>query len=270
MNIKVISWNVNGIRSVHIKNFIQHIEDLKPDILALQEVKCNDHEIIKNIFKETGYSFEFRPAQKKGYSGVLTAYHERINSTASFPAITDLKNENVLHETFFNEGRCLLLKIKKFYLLNLYVPSGSSSEERQQIKYRLMENLTFWVKGLQSEIRENLVICGDMNICHMDLDIHHPKQADRLKLSGFLPEERQWFSNFLGLKLFDVYREFYPNERQYTWWSYRAGARGKNLGWRLDYFLSGENIFKSIKDVKQHVEIHGSDHCPIEIQVEVN
>jgi len=269
MKFKIISWNVNGIRSIYLKNFLDNVNILKPEILALQEVKCNDLEIVNKIFLELGYVFELRTAQKSGYSGVLIAYRKSLPYEVEFPTFADLLGKNILDKTFFDEGRFLIIKLAKFYLINVYVPSGSSSEERQIVKYRLMDNLTSWIDGLSSEIVDNLIICGDINICHQEIDIHHPKQATLKELSGFLPKEREWFREILTRHFKDVFRELNPEKREYTWWSYRAGARGKNLGWRLDYFLSGKNIFSSITSVTQHTDILGSDHCPVEIELEV-
>lgn len=265
--MKILNWNVNGIRSVIGKGFSDFIRLRDPDVICLQEVKCNDQKIVDEIFLGLDYGVVTSFAEKKGYSGTLIAIKKEKYNQFIFKDLNQDLDISPINFTLSTEGRSVLAIHPKFKLLNLYMPSGSSSEERQQIKYEVMDSLYSNFKKAPDSFREDLIICGDFNICHQELDIHHPNEATKKELSGFLPNERKWFSDFLDLGFRDVYRELNPGMREYTWWSFRANSRIKNLGWRLDYFLAGKTAFNYIKSVKQHIDIKGSDHCPVEIEL---
>ena len=272
MNIKILNWNVNGIRAAVTKGFSEFINRETPDVVCLQEIKCNDLEVLAKIFNELNYSFQPSFAEKKGYSGTLVAW--KTNSELELSLIDEISprlgSTRKLAEIFKFEGRHVFFSIGDYILMNLYLPSGSSSEERQVVKYTFMENLYSFLSSLNETVLSKMIICGDFNICHNELDIHHPKEATKKMLSGFLPPEREWFSKLLKTGLTDTFRYFNPEKREYTWWSFRANSRNKNLGWRLDYFLVGNNVLKNVIKMKQFTEVLGSDHCPIEVVFKLN
>ena len=258
--MKIISWNVNGIRAAHKKGLFDFIQKEKPEIFCLQETKIDKETLEKLDFLPSNYDYYSSHAQKKGYSGVATFISKKIN--------TNLKKNHfgLGNKDFDNEGRYLVSEFKDFTLYNIYFPSGSSGDIRQEFKFKFLKHLHAQIKKIPLTKRKNIIICGDYNICHTEIDIHHPDKATKLELSGFLPEERKWFSDLLELGFVDSYRQKNGDlEDKYTWWSYRAGARGKNLGWRLDYFLSGSDI--KIKNAKIFSEVLGSDHCPVSIEI---
>lgn len=273
MGLSLISWNVNGIRSILRKGLSDFILDKSPDILCFQEIKCDDLSIISDAFKPLGYEFFANPAQKKGYSGTLTLWKNSLE-------VEVLEDSQIgIDEELNNEGRFVVIEIKGIKILNLYVPSGSSSPERQERKYHFMSQFKAHLDGLSKFERDTLLMCGDFNICHKEIDIHHPHEASKKMLSGFLPEEREWFSELLGGGLLgggrlesgftDSFRERFPEENVYTWWSYRAGARKKNLGWRIDYVLCGNEVNSKIKEISILTDITGSDHCPLQVTLDI-
>lgn len=266
MSIKILNWNVNGYRSVWQKGFRDTIVFHAPDVFCLQEVKCNDLSVFDDTILPLGYQYVVNYADKPGYSGVLTAWRQDKSDVLPIDDMLKL-SQYPLPPLFDTEGRVVGIHISNMLLLNLYIPSGSSGEDRQQEKYKSMRALTEFLLGMNQETRSRLVLCGDFNICHQELDIHHPKEATKKELSGFLPPEREWFGSILELGLRDVFRHMNPEKREYTWWSFRANSRAKNLGWRLDYFLVGTSILPQISSMQQCTNIFGSDHCPIILEV---
>jgi exodeoxyribonuclease-3 len=259
MSLRVITWNVNGFRSILAKGLRDFILDKNPEVLCIQEIKCDDISLIEEVFDEIGYLVISSPAKKKGYSGTLTAWKKDVPlSLCQIPSIG-------LDQGFLEEGRVIETGVDTLKIFNFYVPSGSSSEERQKRKYQFMDQMMEYFLSLSEDERASLVLCGDFNICHEEMDIHHPREATKKGLSGFLPEERSWFTRFLETGFFDVFRSINPEAKEYTWWSYRAGARGKNLGWRLDYFLCGKRAFERVQGISILKEVPGSDHCPVEL-----
>lgn len=265
----LVSWNINGFRSILSKTLPAFLSENEPDILCLQEIKCDDCSLLTTELEALGYSSYAFPAVKKGYSGTLTAWRK---SSALADKIEVVKASDIgIDAGFQDEGRVVELKLGEYRILNLYVPSGSSSDERQVRKYQFMNQFYEYLSGLSKEEISKLILCGDFNICHQDIDIHHPKKAAKMELSGFLPEEREWFSKLLdSFSLHDSFRLFSPNEQVFTWWSYRAGARGKNLGWRIDYILCGDAVRTALTGSTILTSIIGSDHCPIEISFNLN
>jgi exodeoxyribonuclease-3 len=253
--MKIISYNVNGIRSALNKGFRDWVEAAQPDVLCLQEVKACEDNIDPKLFTDLGYKMYWHSAVKKGYSGV-----------AIFSKV-EPKNVQVGCglEQYDNEGRVLRVDFEHFSVLNVYMPSGSSGDIRQEFKIQWLADFTNYIGHLKTTL-PGLVICGDYNICHQPIDIHNPKS--NAKSSGFLPEEREWFGNFLSTGFTDTFRHFNQEPHNYTWWSYRAGARGKNLGWRIDYALATENLNPRLKRAAILPEAKHSDHCPVLVELE--
>jgi exodeoxyribonuclease-3 len=267
--MKIISWNVNGIRAVAKKGLHEFVAQQSPDILCIQETKIQHDQLLnEDIFNpdllEQSYTYFKSAALKKGYSGVLTLVKDSLLT----PAITSSVAHGIDQEVYDSEGRFVISDHGDFLLYNIYIPSGTSGELRQDFKYSFLDSFYSHIKGLPKKDLERVIICGDFNICHKEIDIHHPKVASQRGLSGFLPKEREWFDSFLELGLYDAYRENRGDESgKYTWWSYRAGSRGKNLGWRIDYFIVGKKIRDAIRNTIIHSEVMGSDHCPIVLEL---
>jgi exodeoxyribonuclease-3 len=253
--MKIISYNVNGIRSALSKGFLEWLQATNADVVCLQEIKCCDDKIDKTIFHNLGYEVHWHPAVKKGYSGV-----------AILSKVQPKKVEvGCGMEVYDNEGRVLRIDFDGFSVLNVYMPSGSSGDERQGFKMKWLADFHHYANKLKAEL-PGLVICGDYNICHQPIDIHNPKS--NANSSGFLPEERDWFSKFLATGFTDTFRHFNQEPHNYTWWSYRAGARGKNLGWRIDYLLATDNLKEKLKRAAILPEAKHSDHCPVMLELE--
>lgn len=252
--MKLISWNVNGIRANLKKNFIVSIKKLKPDILCIQETKAHKEQL-NNELGQLGYEYEYwNSAKKKGYSGVLVLSKKKPLSVFSGMNITK-------HD---NEGRLLTLDYDNFYLINVYVPN--SKRELLRLDYRQNEwdiDLLKYISNLDKI--KPVIICGDFNVAHKEIDLKNPK-TNRLN-PGFTDEERLGMDNFLRAGFIDTFRYFYPDTIKYTWWSYMAQARAKNIGWRIDYFLASKKIISQLRDASIYDEITGSDHCPISLTV---
>ncbi len=254
--MKIISYNVNGIRSAASKGFFTWLQATDPDIICLQEVKALPGQIPEEIFliEQMGYHHYWYPAQKKGYSGVAI--------------LTKQKPEHVEYgcgnEQFDAEGRMLRADFADFSVMSLYLPSGSSGEERQQVKFVFLDFFRKYIHELKWKY-PNLIISGDYNICHRPIDIHNPKS--NANSSGFLPEEREWMENFMNDGMVDTFRHFNPEPHQYTWWSFRANSRAKNLGWRIDYHLATKELQQKLKRAVILSEAKHSDHCPILLEL---
>lgn len=251
--MKIISYNVNGIRAAVKKGFIDWLKNADPDILCLQEIKAHPDQFDTNPFIEAGYPFQYwYPAQKKGYSGVAI--------------LSKTKPENVHFGTGIDymdfEGRNLRADFENFSVMSLYLPSGTNIN-RLEHKLKYMEDFQQYVNELKKD-HPNLIICGDYNICHEAIDIHDPV---RLKnTSGFLPVEREWIGNFMDSGFTDSFRHLNKEANQYSWWSYRAGAREKNKGWRLDYQLISHPLKDKLKRAVILPEARHSDHCPVLVE----
>lgn len=253
--MKLISYNVNGIRAAINKGFIPWLETVNTDVIALQETKALQEQVDVSQLHALGYKDYWFSAQKKGYSGVAV--------------FTKVEPKHVQYgldiEKYDAEGRAIRLDFENFSLLNTYMPSGTSGEERQNFKYDWLDDFFSYIQELRKEI-PNLIICGDYNICHKEIDIHNP--VSNKNSSGFLPEERAWMSKFFESGFIDTFRFFNPDPHHYTWWSYRAGARAKNLGWRIDYFAATENLKMHLKTASILPDAMHSDHCPIVLEIE--
>jgi len=252
--MKIISYNVNGVRSAINKGLITWLKTNNPDILCLQEIKLSETELVSPLFEELGYYCYWYPAQKRGYSGVAI--------------LTKVKPNNIQYgignSLFDDEGRILRADFDTFSILSMYFPSGSSGDERQGIKMVFLNDFYIYIKELQKEF-PNLIISGDVNICHREIDIHNPKGNSNS--SGFLPEERAWIGKFLDTGFIDSFRHLNQEPNHYTWWSYRAGAKQKNLGWRIDYHFISESLKNNLTSVNIHPDQLMSDHCPIELNL---
>ncbi len=253
--VKIISYNVNGIRAALKKNLIDWIKQSNPDIVCFQEIKANEDQFDTQIFKEIGYYNYWFPAQKKGYSGV--------------GIITKIKPENVQIGTGIEfmdfEGRNLRLDFKNFSVMSLYLPSGTNIN-RLEFKFKYMYEFENYINSLKSEI-PNLIIGGDYNICHKAIDIHDPIR--NAKVSGFLPEERAWLDKFIESGFIDSFRLYNKFPHKYSWWSYRANSRNNNKGWRIDYFLVSNTLKQNIKESYILDDIVHSDHCPIGLNIKI-
>jgi len=251
--MKIISWNVNGIRAIAKKTFFTDLELLDTDILCLQETKAGDQQVAETLKPLNGYHAYSNSALKPGYSGTaVISKIEPLNVTRGL---------NILeHDT---EGRVLCLEMETFFLVNVYVPNSGS--ELKRLDYRQAWDKAFfaWLKDLEKA--KPVIVCGDFNVAHKPIDLAHPK-ANYNKTAGYMQEEIDGMDRFTGGGLADTFRRLYPDAAErYSWWSYRAGARSKNIGWRIDYFLVSESLMPAVKNAFILEEITGSDHCPVGI-----
>jgi exodeoxyribonuclease-3 len=255
--MKILSWNVNGLRAVLSKAALADVRNLLPDILCLQEIKARKDQLTDEQAKEfSDFQGYWNPAERPGYSGV-----------ASFCKETpDLLDFSLGEERFDVEGRSIRMDYGNLVLFNLYVPNGQRDQDRLNYKLDFYARLLEICDDLHSEGKQ-IIIFGDMNTAHRPIDLRNPKQNE--KTSGFLPEERAWIDNFLDHEFVDIYREIYPERVQYTWWTYRVNARQRNIGWRLDYFLVSKDLVGKVVDAKIYEELMGSDHCPIGLEIEI-
>lgn len=252
--MKIISYNVNGIRAALNKGFLTWLQASNPDVICLQEIKAIEEQLDLNLFEEAGYKYHYWfSAQKKGYSGVAILSKIKPNHVEFGTGI----------ESMDFEGRNIRADFDGISVMSLYLPSGTN-DARLQHKFDYMDMFQDYINNLRIEI-PNLVICGDYNICHEEIDIHNPKMKG---VSGFLPEERTWLGNFINSGLIDSFRYLHPEKQEYSWWSYRANARANNKGWRLDYAMVTKPLQEKIKRAVILSDAVHSDHCPILIEIE--
>lgn len=253
--MKIISYNVNGIRAAMQKGFAQWLADQDADVVCLQEIKARPEQVDVKAFEELGYHLYWMPAQKPGYSGV-----------AIFSRPKPFHVEwgcGISHYDY--EGRILRADYADFSVMSVYMPSGSSGDERQAFKMQWLRDFQHYVGKLRLQ-NPNLIISGDYNICHKAVDIHDPvRNKDS---SGFLPEERAWFDDFVNSGFIDTFRHFNQNTPHcYSWWSYRAGARKNNKGWRIDYHLATLPMRERLKSARILPDALHSDHCPVVVEL---
>ncbi len=254
--MKIISYNLNGIRAAVNKGFTDWLAEEKPDVLCLQETKAHKEQLDLSLFENLGYKTYWFSAQKKGYSSV---------------AVFSLKEpDNVVagigKEVFDDEGRILRVDFGDTSIFSIYFPSGSAGDIRQEIKMKFLEEFNDYISNFKKE-RHNIVVCGDFNICHKAIDIHNPQRNKNT--SGFLPEEREWFDRFTEGGFVDTFRMFNQEPHNYSWWSYRAKARDKNLGWRIDYNMVSEELKSKVTNAGILPEVKHSDHCPVFVEIDL-
>lgn len=252
---KIISYNVNGIRAALGKDFIGWLKNENPDILLIQETKAQPEQIESHLFEELGYHCYWFSAEKKGYSGVGILSKQKPDAI-----ITGINNEK-----YDIEGRAIRADFGDISVFSTYHPSGTTGGPRQDYKMDWLFYFQEYINELKKE-RPNLIIGGDFNICHKAIDINKPE--NKKNVSGFLPEEREWVSNFLQSGFIDSFRVFDQSPEKYSWWSYRAGARGKNLGWRIDYHMVSESMREKLIGASILADVVHSDHCPIVVEME--
>lgn len=255
--MKIISYNVNGIRSALSKGLSNWIEENDYDIILFQEIKADLSAIPHEIFEHLGYQHAWFPAQKKGYSGVGAIFKKAPDKVVYGMGV----------EEFDLEGRLIRLDFGNFTIINSYFPSGTSGDIRQDIKMKYLATFYDYIQDLKIS-RPNILISGDYNICHHEIDIHDPK--GNKNSSGFLPEERAWMSKYFANGFVDSFRHFNQNPHQYSWWSYRAGARGNNKGWRIDYHAVTEPVKPFLQSASILPDVVHSDHCPIFVEIDDN
>lgn len=248
--MKILSWNVNGLRAVITHDFINSIKSLKSDVVCLQETKLQKNQVPDDI-NELSYERYFNFAIKKGYSG--TAIFTKVKPIDIKMGIGSKEHDD--------EGRTITVEYDDFYLVNAYVPNAQPELKRLKFRTDWENKLLKYLKKLDKV--KPVVYCGDLNVAHEEIDLKNPK--NNRGLPGFSDEERSMMSRLLENGFIDVYRKKYPDKIEYTWWSYRAAARVKNVGWRIDYFIVSERFMNKIKDIVIHNEIMGSDHCPVEL-----
>ena len=252
--MKIITWNVNGLRAAINKGSLNWVWGQQPDVLCLQEIKARPEQLKEEQRHFPGYDVIWNPAEKAGYSGVAT-----------FLKSPSLERRLGMGTPLFDiEGRVISTLHPRFRLFNVYFPSGQRGTVRVEYKLNFYAHLLAVCDALHAS-GENLVITGDFNTAHMPIDLRNAKQNART--SGFLPEERAWVQKFLDHGFVDAFRHLYPERIQYTWWTYRLGARERQVGWRLDYFLVSKDLIPSIRDVIVHENVLGSDHCPVELVI---
>ncbi|MDX9865340.1 MAG: exodeoxyribonuclease III [Anaerolineaceae bacterium] len=250
--MKITTWNVNGIRAAINKGFIDWFAEASPDVLCLQEVKAYKEQVSEDLTQVSGYHQFWNSADRPGYSGVATFTKTKpIEMTAGFGV-----------EAYTGEGRTIITKHPRFYLFNVYFPNGQRDQGRLDYKLGFYEALLAYCEELIAAGNE-VVITGDFNTAHREIDLANPKSNE--KNSGFLPIEREWIDRFLERGFIDAFRALYPDKVQYSWWTYRFGARSRNVGWRLDYHLVTKGVMDRVKDVIIHDDVLGSDHCPVSL-----
>ncbi len=253
--MKIISFNVNGIRAITKKTFFNDIDELNPDMLCLQETKAQDDQVVKTLESMMGYHIYSNSAQRKGYSGTAILSKTEALSVSKGIGI----------EQHDQEGRVLCLEYENFYLVNVYVPNSGSELKRLDYRTEWDKDFYNYLKALES--KKPVVVCGDFNVAHKAIDLARPK-PNYNKSAGFTQKEIDGMDRFTQGGFVDVFRHFNPEkEGAYSWWSYRAGARAKNVGWRIDYFLVSKLFLSEIKNVEILNQVMGSDHCPVMIEL---
>jgi exodeoxyribonuclease-3 len=252
--MKLITFNINGIRSGIKKGLIEWLKSESPDVFCLQEIKLSETHLVEEHFTSCGYHCYWYPAQKKGYSGVAT--------------FTKVKPTQVYYgmnmEPYDFEGRAITVELEDKLIVNTYFPSGSSGDLRQDFKFKFLDDYIVFIDDLK-KLNKPIIICGDVNICHKEIDIHNPKTNKNT--SGFLMEERNWVTKLLDAGFVDAFRSINTKPHNYSWWTYRAGARQKNKGWRIDYFFVDKVIENEIKAARIHSDVVMSDHCPVSLDI---
>jgi exodeoxyribonuclease-3 len=252
--MNIVSYNVNGIRAAINKGFVEWLKESDPDVLCIQETKACPEQFDVSVFEDMGYNCYWHSAEKKGYSGV--------------GLLSKIKPDNVIigigNDKYDAEGRFIRADFGDITVISVYHPSGTTGTVRQDFKMEWLYNFQDFINELKKE-RPKLIVSGDFNICHKEIDINHPKR--HTKSSGFLPEERQWVSDFINSGFIDSFRQFDKSPEKYSWWSYRAQSRAKNLGWRIDYHFVSEALKQQLFNAEIWADVVHSDHCPIFVEI---
>ena len=252
--MRLISWNVNGIRAAHKKGFLEWFESEQPDVLCIQETKAHESQLPTALQDVEGYRAWFTQPERKGYSGVaLYTRHEPRSVSLGLGV-----------ERFDNEGRTVVADFDDFVFLGIYFPNGKRSKDRLLYKMEFYDAFLDYVDKLRQEGR-NVVVCGDVNTAHREIDLARPKENE--KISGFLPEERAWMDTFLEHGYVDTFRQFNQEPNNYSWWDQMTRARDRNVGWRIDYFFTDADFAGNLTDAFILPDVMGSDHCPVGIEI---
>jgi len=252
--MKIISYNVNGIRAAMNKGLADWMKEENADIYCFQETKATPEQVDLSVFEQLGYTGFWNNAEKKGYSGTaIFTKHKPVKTEIGF------KDKN-----YNNEGRMVLCQFDEIAVASLYVPSGSSGDVRQDYKMQWLSFFHNYVNELKKTYK-NLIICGDYNICHKPIDIHDP--IGNKNSSGFLPEERDWMESFIQSGFVDTFRTFNQSPHEYSWWTFRANARNNNKGWRIDYCLASTSLEKKLANAGIMQQVKHSDHCPVWVEL---
>lgn len=255
--MKLISWNVNGIRAIARKGFLDWLAAEEPDVLCLQETKAMPEQVPTNVRHPPGYRSHWNSAERKGYSGVMTY-------SRSEPMCVKM---GLGTEKFDVEGRVLMTEFPWFCLFNVYFPNGRASDERLAYKMAFYNAFLNVIDQLRKD-GKSIVVCGDLNTAHKPIDLSRPKENE--KHSGFLPIEREWMDELVKHGYVDTFRLFNQEPDQYSWWDYKTRARERNAGWRLDYFFASEDLVPRLKGAFILPDVMGSDHCPVGIEINEN
>lgn len=252
--MRIVSYNVNGIRAALGKGLLEWMKHVNADVYCFQETKASRDQLDHSDFDAAGYTSYWFSAEKKGYSGTAIFTKHKPDHIAY--GFGDAKWDN--------EGRIVRCDFGDLSVASLYIPSGSSGEERQAFKMKWLDYFQSYTNKLKKQ-HSNLILCGDYNICHKPIDIHDP--VGNKNSSGFLPEERDWMEAFINSGFIDTFRVFHPEPHQYSWWTFRANARANNKGWRIDYCMASQPLRNKLKDAGIMPDVKHSDHCPVWVQL---
>ncbi|MBL4716454.1 exodeoxyribonuclease III [Sphingobacteriaceae bacterium AH-315-L07] len=255
--MKIISWNVNGIRAVAKKGFDESLKKLNPDVLCLQETKAQDDQVAEVLKEYSEYTFNSNSAEKKGYSGTaILSKKEPLNITRDIGI--------AIHDT---EGRVITAEFDKFYLTTVYVPNSGQGLVRLDYRQGWDKDLLVYLKDLEK--KKPVIVCGDLNVAHTEIDIKNSK-SNYNKTAGYTQVEIDGMDNFINAGFVDTFRHLHPDEIAYSWWSYRFNARANNVGWRIDYFLTSKSIISNVSEAFILPDFIGSDHCPVGVEISLN
>jgi len=254
--MKILSWNVNGIRAAEKKGLFDWFKKEAPDILCLQEIKAMPNQVSLHLRNTPSYYIYWNPAARKGYSGVVTYSKEKpIEVINGFG-----------FEKFDSEGRIVITTYSSFILFNIYFPNGKKNQERLDFKLDFYDEFLAFADNLKAK-GNNIIVCGDFNTAHNEIDLARPKENS--KISGFLPIERAWIDTFIDHGYIDTFRHFNKEPNHYTWWDFKTRARDRNIGWRIDYFFVNKEFLPYVKKAFIQQNVLGSDHCPIGIEISI-
>ncbi len=254
--LKILSWNVNGVRAAQKKGLLPWLVEQSPDIMCIQETKAHPEQLDADLLNPPSYYTYWEHPERKGYSGVATFSKKEPYKTQTGFNMPD----------FDTEGRVLITDYADFVLMNIYFPNGKKDQFRLEYKLAFYDIFLAYADELKDKGRK-IIACGDFNTAHKEIDIARPNENK--KYSGFLPVERAWLDKFVSHGYVDILRQLHPEPHQYTWWDMKSGARERNVGWRIDYFFVSENVVDSVTDAFIMPEVFGSDHCPVGITLAV-